>query len=97
MRIIIPKDWHSNPQFIKKLESDGKLKVFGETIHAKWKGLTRRFDQKRFVKIVKRQVLSFRILLSFPVADSGNSIIGIHIDSGRIVCERNVHNGWRDD
>ena len=47
MRIIIPKDWHSNPQFIKKLESDGKLKVFGETIHAKWKGLTRRFDQKK--------------------------------------------------
>ena len=47
MRIIIPKDWRNDPKFIKKLGGDGRLKVFGETIHAKWKGLTRRFDQKK--------------------------------------------------
>lgn len=47
MRIIIPKDWRNNPNFLRKFENVGKLKVFGETIHAKWKGLTRRFDQKK--------------------------------------------------
>lgn len=48
MRIIIPKDWRADPAFLKKLnQADGKLKVFAEAIHSKWKGLTRRFDQRK--------------------------------------------------
>lgn len=47
IRIIIPKDWKQDPKFIGKLEHNGRLKVFGEAIHSKWKGLTRRFDQKK--------------------------------------------------
>ena len=46
MRIIIPKDWKTNPKFIQSFQ-DGKIKVFAETIHSKWKGLTRRFDQRK--------------------------------------------------
>lgn len=45
MRIIIPKDWKSNPKFLHKLND--KLKPFAEAIHSKWKGLTRRFDPKK--------------------------------------------------
>lgn len=48
MKIIIPKDWKTNPKFLKKLEkNNGKLKVFASAIHSKWKALARRFDQKR--------------------------------------------------
>ncbi len=48
MRIIIPKDWIADPKFLKKLEGDSqRLKPFAEAIHSKWKGLTRRFDQRK--------------------------------------------------
>lgn len=46
MRIIIPKDWKPNPKFLQLIQ-DGKIKIFAETIHSKWKGLTRRFDQRK--------------------------------------------------
>ena len=48
MRIIVPKDWRSDPRFLKKLTGNSeKLKPFAEAIHSKWKGLTRRFDQRK--------------------------------------------------
>ena len=68
MKIIIPKDWHSEPAFLKKLDGGhgkGKLKSFAESIHSKWKGLTRRFDQKKICG--ECQASSFKLPYPFVV------------------------------
>lgn len=64
MRIIIPKDWRNDPSFLAKLDDD-KLKAFGGAIHGKWKGLTRRFDQKKLCEDC--QASSFKLPYPFIV------------------------------
>jgi alpha,alpha-trehalase len=63
MRIIIPKDWNSNPKFLKNINDN--LKPFAEAIHSKWKGLTRRFDQKKLCG--ECQASSFKLPYPFIV------------------------------
>ena len=60
MRIIIPKDWHNAPKFLNALNDD--LKPFAETIHSKWKALTRRFDQKKLCS----ECLASSLKLPYP-------------------------------
>ena len=47
LRIVVPKDWHTNPKFLEKIKGDPIFHKLGLLLHEKWKSLTRSLRRPR--------------------------------------------------